>query len=119
LRILLDNCVDRRLARLLTGHEVSHTSRVGLSAVSNGLLLKSAAEQGFEVLITVDQKIRYEHNLEMLPVAVLELDTRDSRLGALQEMAGHFERALDATRDHRFVSLSHNGDVSCLAPRLS
>jgi len=117
MKILLDNCVDRRLARFLSNHDVIHTSRVGLSAVSNGLLLKSAAEQGFDVLITVDQNIRHEHNLENLPVAVLELNTRDSRLPALQEISRHFEKALLATNDHLFVSLDKEGHVTCLGQR--
>lgn len=41
MKILLDNCVDRRLARFLSNHDVIHTSRVGLSAVYKDVRLKS------------------------------------------------------------------------------
>lgn len=101
----------------MAGHDVNHTSRVGLSAASNGELLKAAAEQGFDLLMTVDQKIRHEHNLENLPISILELDTRDSRLPALQALAVHFEKAIAATLTHRFVSLDQNGTITGLAER--
>jgi hypothetical protein len=110
-KILLDNCVPKRAKRLLLRHDVKHASEVGMSQLSNGNLLKSAAQMGFDVLLTVDQHIRYQHNLESLPLAVLELNTRDSRLPALEAMAAYFEAALSATTQHRFVSLDKNGRI--------
>jgi len=110
-KILLDNCVDRRLAKSLAGHEVRHTSRVGLSDASNGNLLIAAANMGFDVLLTVDQQIRYQHKLEALPISVLELNTRDSLLAALEALAPYFEQALTATTTSRFVSLDKDGKI--------
>ncbi|MEM6314822.1 MAG: hypothetical protein AAF743_12080 [Planctomycetota bacterium] len=105
------------MARLLTDHEVRHTSRAGLSNASNGKLIQAAADLGFDVLLTVDQKIRHEQNLAQLPVAVVELNVRDSRLPALTELAPHFEDALAATGTHRFVSLALGGAIERLAER--
>ena len=115
MKILLDNCVPKRAKRLLAGHDVHHASEVKMSSLENGMLMRAAADMGFDVLVTVDQKIRYEHDLRMLPIAVLELDTRDTRFPALQTMVAHFEPALAQTTSHRFVSLSQNGQISCLA----
>ena len=117
MRILLDNCVPKRAKRLLVGHDATHASEIGLSALSNGLLLKAAAERGFDVLITVDQKIRHEQRLDRLPIAVMELDTRDSRLPAITAMASHFEHALAATASYRFVSLDKDGNIERLGAR--
>jgi hypothetical protein len=36
MRILLDNCVDIRFARLITGHEVRHARDLGWQDLSNG-----------------------------------------------------------------------------------
>lgn len=116
MKILLDNCVHRKVAALLPGHEVLHASRVGMAALSNGALMMAAASAGFEVLMTVDQKIRHEHRLDRLPIAVCELDTRDSRLPAITLMSPHFEKALASTRSHRFVSLNRSGELELLAP---
>lgn len=88
-----------------------------MSRLSNGELLKVAADQGFDLLLTVDQNIRYEHRLESLPIAVLELNTRDSRLPALEAMSAHFESALEATQSYLFVSLEQDGRIARDAPR--
>ena len=90
-----------------------------MAPLSNGDLLRAAAAQGFEVLVTVDQKIRHEQRLDALPMAVFELNTRDSRLPAIAAMAPQFEAALAATRSHRFVSLNKSGAVERLAERIS
>jgi predicted nuclease of predicted toxin-antitoxin system len=53
LKVLLDECVDWRLARDLVGHEVKTARQMGWTTVKNGELLALAAEQ-FDVFITVD-----------------------------------------------------------------
>jgi hypothetical protein len=55
-KLLLDECVDRRLARDLVGHSVSTVPRRGWAGIKNGELLTSA-EQEFDVFITVDRKL--------------------------------------------------------------
>ena len=116
MKLLLDNCVPKRAKRLFVGHECVHVSELGLSALSNGALLRETARLGFAVLVTVDQKLRDEQHLERLPVTVLEVDTRDARFAALEQMAEHFPAAVDATQRYRFVSVSAAGTLTCLAP---
>ena len=70
-----------------------------------------------EVQPTVDQNIRNKHPLDRLSVAVLELDTRDSRPPALEEMSPHFGAFLVATRTHRVVSLANDGWLDRRAER--
>jgi hypothetical protein len=54
MRIFLDECVDWRLARDLTGHEVASARQMGWTAIANGELLALAAQR-FEVFVTVDR----------------------------------------------------------------
>jgi hypothetical protein len=49
-RILLDECVDRRLARELAGHEVSTVPEQGWAGAQNGELL-ALAEKQFDVFL--------------------------------------------------------------------
>jgi hypothetical protein len=63
MRILLDECVPRRLARELAGHDVRTVPEMGWSGKRNGELLQLMAGQGFEVFLTVDQNLRYQQNL--------------------------------------------------------
>ena len=60
MNILLDECVDRRLARDLVGHLVSTVPKMGWAGIKNGALL-ALAEKEFEAFVTVDRKISVEH----------------------------------------------------------
>ncbi len=52
MRILLDECVDRRLALQIIGHDVQTVPEAGWAGLKNGELL-SRAQLDFDVFITV------------------------------------------------------------------
>src|SRR5947207_12696186 len=54
-RILLDECLPRKLAQELTGHVVETVPQAGWSGVKNGELLLHAATQ-YDALVTVDRR---------------------------------------------------------------
>lgn len=83
MRILLDESLPKRLKDELTGHDVSTVFERGWSGVSNGRLLALAANS-FDVFVTADQNLQYQQNLAALPIAVVVLVARDSRLETLQ-----------------------------------
>jgi predicted nuclease of predicted toxin-antitoxin system len=58
LKILLDECLDRRLARELPGHEVAATHQKGWAGIENGELLR-LAEKEFDVFLTVDRNLSF------------------------------------------------------------
>lgn len=51
MRVLLDECVDWRLARDIVGHDVKTARQMGWTTITNGELLALAAEH-FDVFIT-------------------------------------------------------------------
>jgi hypothetical protein len=116
-RLFLDNCLDWRVGRLLTGHQVSHAKDLGWENLENGRLLSAAAEAGFDALITVDKKMRSQQNLDALPVSVLEIDSPDSRLPEVQRLVPFILAALPDCRRFRFISVDKNGNVERLGER--
>jgi hypothetical protein len=60
--VLLDECVDRRLARHIAGHQVQTVPRMGWAGKRNGELLTLAASQ-FDAFITVDRSLPKQHNI--------------------------------------------------------
>ncbi len=72
MRLLLDECVPRRLARLLDPHEVQTVQGAGWSGLKNGELLAKAADS-FDVFLTVDQGIRHQQNLAQASICVVAL----------------------------------------------
>jgi putative addiction module component (TIGR02574 family) len=54
MRLLLDECVPKRLKRELSGHQVLTVREAGWAGFKNGALLRPAGGQ-FDVPVTVDQ----------------------------------------------------------------
>jgi hypothetical protein len=74
-RILLDECVDWRLARNIADHDVKTTRQMGWTTIENGESLARASEQ-FDVFITVDRNLSFQQHLVSLPIAVIVLHAR-------------------------------------------
>jgi hypothetical protein len=85
LRVYLDECVDRRLARELLGHEVRTARDQGWNGVANGKLL-TLVSQGFDVLVTVDRNLSFQQNLRSFSIAVIVLHARTNRLADLRPL---------------------------------
>jgi hypothetical protein len=58
-RVLLDECVPRRLANAFgEEHAVDTVARMGWAGTTNGELLQLATANGFEAFVTVDVNLR-------------------------------------------------------------
>jgi hypothetical protein len=82
---LLDECVDRRLAREITGHAVATVHQMGWAGIKNGELLARAAG-AFDVFVTVDGNLPYQTTVSNLEISVLVLHGRSSRLTDLRPL---------------------------------
>jgi hypothetical protein len=85
-KLLLDECIDRRLAKDLAGHEVKTVPQMGWSGIKNGELL-TLAEKEFEVFITVDRNLSFQQNLPKFGIAVLILYAPSNRLADLRPLS--------------------------------
>ena len=72
MKLLLDECVTRRLKREFANHEVHTLDEAGLKGLENGDLLKAASGK-YEVLVTVDRNLPYQQNISGLDIAILVL----------------------------------------------
>jgi len=93
-RVLLDNCVPRRIGRLLEGHDVEHAARAGLAELANGELLRAAGQLGFDVLLTVDRNLERQQNLATLPFPVIVMIARRNTVDALRPLLPLVSEAL-------------------------
>ena len=79
MKILIDECIDRRLARDLTDYEVKTVPQMGWAGVKNGKLLAKAFLE-FDVFLTVDQNLPFQQNLSQFDIAVVVIETKSNRL---------------------------------------
>ena len=79
MKVLLDECVDWRLARDIVGHEVKTARQMGWTTIKNGELL-SLASKDFDVFVTVDRNLSFQQNLASFSIAVVVLQAKTNRL---------------------------------------
>ncbi len=85
MRVLLDECVPRRLKRDLPGHDARTAPEMGWTGKRNGDLLR-VAEQEFDVFLTVDQKLRDQQNLSAFKIAVIVLVAPNNTVAVLRQL---------------------------------
>ena len=104
MRILLDECVDWRLAREIVGHEVRTARQMGWTTIKNGELL-ALASQHFDVFVTVDRNLAFQQNLSGFSVAVVILVAQSNRLSDLRLLVPQLLDAVETSRPGIAVSV--------------
>jgi hypothetical protein len=83
MKLLLDECLPRKLKNHIPGHECSTVPECGWAGKKNGELLLLAERSGFELFLTLDRGMEYEQNLERREIAVIVISANSSRLADL------------------------------------
>src|SRR5271157_4725219 len=107
MRILLDNGTPRGITRSLSGHTVEESRDHGWDALSNGELLTTAEEAGFEVLVTTDKNIRYQQNLAGRRIAIVVLGKGRWRL--IKPMSANVSAAVNAATPGSYAEVDIPG----------
>lgn len=107
MKLLLDECVPRRLRRKFKGFQVVTIEAAGFKGLKNGKLLATASAD-FDVLITVDKNLRYQQNSSTLPRAVLLLSAHTNRVEDLESLAEEAMLALASMVKGDFVEIEQS-----------
>ena len=83
MRVLLDECAPRPLKRQLAEYDIKTVVEMGWSGKKNGELLRLMNQEGFTILLTTDQNLRYQQNLQQAGVAVVVLVAQSNKLADL------------------------------------
>ena len=113
--MLFDHNVPKRFRREMSGHQVSTTREMGWSTLTNGILLKAAAQGGFGAFISIDKKIEHEQNLKSLPLPVIVIDAVSNTLPAVLPFAPAILELLKSPLDPVLHVVEPTGVVHRLA----
>ena len=95
MRVLLDECVDWRLARDLVDHEVRSARQMGWDTIKNGELLSLDARE-FDVFVTVDRNLSFQQNLPTYAISVIVLHAKSNRLSDLRPLVPRLLAAIES-----------------------
>lgn len=104
---MLDEFLPRKLKREFTGHKVFTIDESGFKGLRNGELIKSASENGFEVLISVDRNIEHQQNKANLLLAVLVLTANTNRIESLLPLMAKALEVLESIKTGEIVKIEN------------
>jgi predicted nuclease of predicted toxin-antitoxin system len=73
MKILFDQGTPVPLRKFLPDHTIETAYDRGWSALTNGDLLAMAEQDGYDLMITTDQNLRYQQNLASRQIAIVVL----------------------------------------------
>jgi len=86
--------MPRNLRRDLAEFLVRTAQKEGWSGVKNGELLRSASEF-FDVLVTIDQRMRYQQNMPQFDIGVVVIEVPDTRIRFLRALLPQIRDAIE------------------------
>jgi predicted nuclease of predicted toxin-antitoxin system len=105
MRVLLDECLPRRLKKELIGHEVQTVPEAGWAGKKNSELIRLALGR-FEAFLTIDQNLPAQQILAGVPLGVIVLRAPSNRFADLQPLV---PRILEALRSIQAGQVVHVG----------
>lgn len=103
-KILFDQGTPLPLRDCLVEHEVRTAHEEGWSRLKNGELLGAAEVARFEAIITTDQNLRYQQNLDQRRIAIVVLLTTSwPRIRKLSDTVRH---AVDRLKPNDYIELA-------------
>ena len=104
MRVLIDECLPHKLKNQLPEHNVHTVAEMGWSGTKNGTLLKLMADN-FDVLITIDQNLKYQQNLQGATVGVVQLSAISNRLKDLLPLVPQLKEVLMAIQVGEVITI--------------
>lgn len=85
MRVLLDECVPKKLRQELPDHDVRTVVEMGWGGITNGAFLERTAGH-FDVFLTVDKNLKDQQNLALLPIAIIVVIARSNDINMLRPL---------------------------------
>jgi predicted nuclease of predicted toxin-antitoxin system len=107
MRILLDECVPRKLKFMLiaAGYICETAREAGFGGMTNGKLLVQA-ELLFNVLITIDRNMRHQQNLVGRNIGILVLCVPSNDITDIEPLVPNAVRALKSIKPGQVVEIA-------------
>ncbi len=96
MKVLLDEMLPADVSGLLPGHAVVSVQRAGYKGLKNGELLRRAAADGYNVLLTADRNLPAQQNIPAVSIAVVLV--RGSKTSEIAAQADKMSAAIAAAK---------------------
>lgn len=109
MRVLLDECVPRRLKGELPGHDVRSVREMGWGGKRNGELLAAAVAEGFQIFLTVDRNLTHQQNWPKIGLVAVVLVAGDNSPSSLVPLMPKALALLPTLQPGSIVEVTEDG----------
>ena len=101
-RVILDECLPRKLAALLDEEMVTTVPKHGWASKKNGDLL-TIVSQEFDVFVTHDAKLEHQQNLQKFDIGIVVIHAKSNRLADIRPLIVELNSAIASVTSQRVV----------------
>ena len=100
MRVLIDECVDPRVKRLLRAHQAATILGLGWGKLPDREILTRARDQ-FDVLVTADKSIEFQQNLTKYGLGLVVVHVRRNHIAHYHEVEADLLTAIESVAPGR------------------
>lgn len=101
MKILLDECITKRLKPHLTEFEVFTVSQMKWNGIKNGELMALCVDNNFDLVLTIDKNLMFQQNLDKYKLTVAVLNSLTSKIEELVLFLPSFKAQIDKLEKHK------------------
>ncbi|MDR2205037.1 MAG: hypothetical protein LBE36_02605 [Flavobacteriaceae bacterium] len=83
MKILLDECITKKLKFYLSEFEVFTVSEMKWNGIKNGKLMTLCIDNGFDMLLTIDKNLIHQQNINKHKLIIVVLNSSTSKIEEL------------------------------------
>ena len=83
MKVLLDECVNKRLKSHLIDFEVYTVNEMKWCGVKNGNLMSLCVANQFDIILTIDKNMIHQQNIEKYPITIAVFNASTSKMEEL------------------------------------
>ena len=106
MRVLVDESLPIALTQEFPTHDVSTVRTQRWLGLRNGVLMRAAADAGFQVLLTADRALRNQQNLPRIGISVIIVVRVRNRMSDLRPLLPRIEAALSEIRPGQLIEIA-------------
>ena len=101
MKILLDECVTKRLKQDLKEYEVFTVTQMRWNGLKNGKLLTECVNNDFDIILTIDKNLMFQQNLDRYPITIAVLNSLTSKIEELVLFMQSFKAQIESFEKHK------------------
>lgn len=105
MKILLDECVTKRLKKFLEEFKVFTVRELGLSGIKNGKLMTYCTQNNFDILFTIDKNLMFQQKLDKYPVTIVVLNCLTSKVEELIDFLPSLKLQIATLQKHQAYTI--------------